>query len=215
MKIRRLIVPIVAALLLTACNSEDTTSSTKNGNITSTTKANAAKATTKAEGDNSTNFTKEYALVGYNVYVPKDVTLDVAGYGRIYNHKIDDINYLVTFGCPGASSVFMNLEKVEDAPEASKEYLTHNVEYYRSYFGAAMAQQTIGKTEKVTINGIEMLYTEGELYNKDKPDVKYPYQAYYWLAGGDPVYLLCMAPDHADASAAYLDAMIHCVQKRN
>ena len=215
MKIKKIIVPIAAALLLTACNSGDTTSTTKNGNVASTTKANVAETTKDAGGNNSSEFTKEEALVGYNVYVPDSVKLDAAGYGKIYTQKKDDIQYTVTFGCPGASGVMLNLEKLEDAPEASSKYLTHNVEFYRSYFGSGMAQQKIGKTEKVTINGIEMLYSEGELYGKNKPDVLYPYQAYYWLSNGSPVYLLCMAPDHPDASSAYLDAMIHCVQKRN
>ena len=215
MKIKKLIVPIAAALLLSACNSGDSTSATKNGTIASTTKANATAATTASVDNKSSEFTKGYAMVGYNIYVPDSVKLDAAGYGMTYTQKKDEIKYLVTFGCPAESGVMLNIEKLEDAPEASVKYLTYNVEYYHTYFGSGMAQQTIGKTEKVTINSIEMLYTEGELYNKDQPDVKYPYQAYYWLAGGDPVYLLCMAADHPDASSAYLDAMIHCVQKRN
>lgn len=210
-----MVVPIVAALLLTACGSEDTPSSKNNGNTASTTAPNSAAVTTKTGENNATDFTKEYVLVGYNVYIPESVKLEPAGYGRIYTQTKEDIKYLVTFGCPGESGVILNLENVETAPEQCTKYLTHNVEFYHSYFGAGMAQQTPGKTEKVTINGIEMLYSEGELYDKNSPDVKYPYQAYYWLSNGNPVYLLCVAPDHPDASATYLNEMIHLVQKRN
>lgn len=215
MIIKKILVPLAVAIVLTACKSEDVPTSTKADNVASSTKASGPETTTEVGGNKSSEFTKEYALVGYNIYTPEGLRIDSAGYGKIYFQKKDDIEYTVTFGCPGASGVMLNLEKLEDAPEASVKYLTHNVEFYRSYFGSGMAQQKIGKTEKVTINGIEMLYSEGELYGKNNPDVLYPYQAYYWLSNGSPVYLLCMAPDHPDASSAYLDAMIHCVQKRN
>lgn len=205
-------------LALFGCSSKDKKDDKETKKVKTEAKVDAETEDSKKEDTANTSFKfdKEYALVGYNVYYPGDVRCDAAGYGKIYELRQDDIVYLVTFGCPGASGVFLNLEKLEDAPEASIKYLTHNVCFYHDYFGAGMAQQTIGKTEKVTINDIEMLYVEGELYDKgNSPDVKRPYQAYYWMSNGSPVYLLCMAADHPEKGAEYIDEMIHLVQKRS
>ncbi len=207
-------------LALFGCSSKNKKEDKETKNAKTETKSEAEKTNaedTKQEEtttDPTFDFSKEWALVGYNVYYPDGVRFDPAGYGMIYELRQDDIVYLVTFGCPGESGVFLELQNLDEAPEASMKYLTHNVEYYHDYFGSSMAQQTIGKTEKVTINDIEMLYVEGDLYNKDNQDLKYPYQAYYWLSYGSPVYLLVMAADHPDKGAEYIDKMIHLVQKR-
>jgi len=163
--------------------------------------------------DDKTNYSQSFMFMGYNFYYSDNIDMSTTNYGKI----LGDEECVVIVEAPSEAGIVLELNDVNDVPNACQEYLFNTLEgTIRSLFQFDKTEQVIETSSVVTINGIKMLRVEG-VFNNVEDNTSVPYVGCYFLGGPDnnrPLYAVGVAMDETADVESFMDEFAKQIKKQ-
>jgi len=212
-KIIALLLVLVLAVALVACGNNNT-SDDPNNNSQNTQAGDVENENNNNNKENNdkgkTNLSQTLTFMGYKIGYPEGVSMSNSDYGQTFRFNSE---IAVLIEAPSVAGVMLDVKSLDDVVSTSEEYVVKTFENtVRELFSFGATTQNVARSEKKTINGIEMLRVEGEFSNTAK-NTTIAYVGYYFLLDTDPVYIVGVPMNENASADEFIDQIANSIKK--